>query len=221
MLTRQILTLLIFVMLSCACFAKKPAPVVEPVHQPLISRPVQLLAEDNFNRSALGPNWKVLQGEVVLSDGELNAHLDGELVEDGPIQRGLARADFARPTQNVGVVCRVKTDSAMATVLGLTRAGRGSGYAVSVALHQSGKVTVHADGGILVTVRDAAKPGTWNDVMFEVVGPRVVVQINGKKVADAETPAIPREQKKGFAFGSLKGESRLDNLAVGEIAAKP
>ena len=107
---------------------------------------------------------------------------------------------FQTPCRNLGVTFRFKLDQIRTIAVGIGGKPRGeSGFIVST-LFNKNRVQVNANNASITNKAMKIDPDQWHNAMVEIVGNRVVVQLNGEKILDAENPTISKHPKKSLAF---------------------
>ena len=191
------------------------------VNQPLISRPVKMIASDDFNRAQLGEHWQVRgKGSAAILDGALAITSAGSKAEND-----IGSVRVKQPNaMNLGLAFRFKLGSAASGTLGIGgegvgNVGKGSGWVVALRIYKN-KLQLRADTGAIANEKIKIDPEKWYSGMLEVVGENVVVQIDGKKVIEGSNASIPRQTKNAINLQANKGTLYFDDIVSGEVRGK-
>jgi hypothetical protein len=206
-----------FVVAFIASLSLGDEPLEKPLNKPLISTPVRLVLQDQFERDALGPNWVPRpnnDGRFYLSQGTLT----GETT-DKELAQGAVTAILAQPCRNLGMSFKIKLGDARGAGIGIGGKPAGeTGFVTAIRFfNEKGAIQVEADTQTLVMAKQELDGEKWYQVMVEVVGNRVVVQLDGEKILDGENPSISKFPKKSISFFVYKGKASIDDIAAGEI----
>lgn len=214
--TRTTFLLLILVCLPAYTCGEEPAE--EPVNKPLISQPVRVAFADNFNRIVIGDHWRPYR----LYEGQQFQLVQGVLVgksapDDPP--RGAISSIFKTPCRNLGVTFRFMLGEAKTVGIGIGGTRGESGYAASV-LFNKNRLQINANRNSIAAITHKLDADKWHQVMIEVVNNRVVVQLNGEKILDADDITISRHPKTSISFVVVDGHAAIDDIIAGEVRPK-
>ena len=204
--------LLVVTAISPNILAQKPNN--EPKNSPLISKPARILSQADFSAMPKG-NWEPGSGEISIADGILTLTAQ---------KSDKDRASFNNQFGNVDhlvVSLRFKLHTAESLTVAVNGIGRdnaptGSGAICQVGLNVKA-LAIRADATKLAVEKVTLAPDQWHDLMIEIVNDKVIVQIDGEKVAEVENASISRNWKNRIGFGIHHGQALIDYVVVGQV----
>ncbi len=219
-MTRISITLIAFVI---ACVTYASAEDLVPDVSPIISKKGTLLFEDDFDETTKKPKWYGKHGtqwEVV--NGALRGGPSSKEFQQKRIAKGDAahsgRSPAGRllvPTDDCIVLFRFKMSNGLSEAhFGFDDGSKGTGHLARFIVSTKKGIAIQRDmnakvkgekNRVLVSKEVEIKPDTWHWMMLEVVGNKMVGQISGGAVLEAEDER----------FDMSKGHINLPNRGHG------